>query len=135
MSKASEARDIALAFCNDVLGKVTKSDISRAVIQAKQILDEGYGQDDVLLVIDYIHKETKTKMYSLGYVKAVIKDVLPIAITHRDKNKVKEEQAKLIEELRSKEEVNDASRNRAKAKRDRVLTRFGEKHSFDLLTK
>ena len=129
----SGARDIALKFCNEVVGTCTKQQIAKAVIQAKQILNEGYVVDDVLLVIDYVHNETKTNMYSLGYVKAVIKDVLPIAQAHKDKQKAKEEQEKLIKELREKEGLNDPERNRAKAERYRVFARFGEKHSFDLL--
>ncbi|MGN0302432.1 MAG: hypothetical protein ACI4BI_06125 [Anaerotardibacter sp.] len=56
-------------------------------------------------------------MYSLGYVKATIKEVLPLAIAHRDKKQAKLEQDKLIEEMRSRGEENQSERNREKAKK------------------
>lgn len=133
MSTPTDARTIALEFCKQAFDKPTKSQIARTVIQAKQILSEGYSVDDTLLTLDYALNVKRVNMYSLGYLKVTMGDLLPQAVAHRDKEKAKKEQQALIEAQRNAEEVNDAERNRTKARGYGVQSGFGKKHSFDML--
>lgn len=76
----------------------------KAQLGIANTLLKDYSLDDLCLVIDYLKKyPTKTRVYSLGYMKFIIDDILPKAKVM----KLKEEREKLIEFTNEKLEVNN----------------------------
>jgi Holliday junction resolvasome RuvABC DNA-binding subunit len=135
----THAKDIALYFLELTQDKFTSEIVARTVKQAKALLSAGYTKEEIIEVIDVVLKQNPN-VYSLGYVSASINDVL------RKINEVKQREIveKQREEMRtqialeikqSRTEVTQdesTTRNREKARRASVQSRFGKKFDFDM---
>lgn len=133
MSNPTDARTVALEFHRLVFGKVINGKVAQTVVQAKRLLDEGYDVEDILLLVEYIVRYTSVNMYSLGYVSAVIRDLLPKAKVKQEYEKQLKLQEEMAEKARELEVQNDAERNRSKARDFGIQSRGRKKHNFDLL--
>lgn len=135
----TDAKDIALYFIKLTQGRATPSIIAKTIRQAKTLLSREYTKQEIIKVIDYIILEKKYDVYSLGYINTCINDVL----REIKKKKEQEELQRKKEEIRKKlasgvtcSEVKDdgksTERNREKARRLGVQSRFREKFNFDM---
>ena len=133
------AKDIAIHFLELTQDRFTPSIVARNVKQAKALLSEGYTKEEIIEVIDVVLKKNPN-VYSLGYISASINDVL------RDLNEAKkrelmekqkiEMRTQIEQQMReSRTEVTQdesTTRNREKARRAVVQSRFGKKFDFDM---
>lgn len=137
----TSAKDIALHFINQTVGRATPAIMKKTVNQAKVLLQSGYTKEEVITVIDHIVHNTSIEMYSLGYVGVCINDVLK-EIKKKDIDgtiKAQSEEIKRtlasIQEKERSEVIGDdesAKRNRSKIDRFGVKSRFGEKPFGDM---
>lgn len=130
----TDAKDIALHFINLTVERPTKAMYPKTIRQAKSLLSSGYTKEEVIKVIDYLVNTKHVNMYSLGYVSTSINEVLK-EVTELEKVELaKKELALRAEQMRN--EVNHDSdsteRNREKARRISVQSRFGKKYNFDM---
>lgn len=131
------AKDIALYFIEQAVGRATPAIIKKTIVQAKSLMQHGYTKEEIISVIDYILKIKKTNMYSLGYVSASINDILMEIKKIKAQEEVKQQKELIKEGLKSIkcEVIKDCSstkRNRDKADRLGIKSRFGEKSISDL---
>lgn len=133
----THAKDIALHFLEATTDeRLTPAVISKTIRQAKNLLSYGYAKDEIIRVIDAII-EKGIHMYSLGYVNACINDVLK-ELEELDLKQKGIEEKKLLEQhaMEKRSEVvthgESTERNRDKAGRFGVQSRFGKKHNFDM---
>ena len=142
-TNGTHAKEIALHYLNATDQRATPSIMVKTVSQAKSILSAGYTKEEIIRVIDAI-VEKGVVMYSIGYVSACINDVLREIKVKEDAEKAKA-QAKIEAErmattaLEKRNEVTtdveSTERNRSKAGRFGVQSRFGKKHNFDMFEK
>jgi hypothetical protein len=141
----TDAKDIAIHFLDMTNQRFTPAIMSKTVVQAKRLLEAGYTKDEIIASIDWVVGSTSVQMYSLGYINTMINKILVNIKEEQEQRELKkrmktskEEMDKYQKELIAKEgdtKKNDQSRERNKAKINRFgdATRFGEKHSFDML--
>jgi hypothetical protein len=124
MTKANgtDAKTIALHFLNATTdGRNTPHVIAKTINQAKSLLNSGYTADEVCATIDYVLKKG-INMYSIGYINAVIGDVLKevqkehlIQVAQEQKKLMYEKEREPIGEVNV--DVESTERNRRKAER------------------
>ncbi len=140
MSLSSDAKEVAIYFADSTNIKISKSFMSKTIIQAKSLLSDGFTKEEIIKTIDYVINVRKLIPYSFGYINAVISNLLPEIIKleaqHSAKNTQKE-MMKFIEASRSEVIDVDKSTNRNKSKLNRfgIQSRFGEELDFDLFEK
>ena len=140
-ANGTHAKEIALHFINLTNGRATPQIMKKTVSQAKSLLTSGYTKEEIVSVIDFLIITKKLDIFSLGYINASINDALrEIAKTKEieEKEKAKEAIRQQIESqqasIRSEVAKDDEStkRNREKARRIGVQSRFGKKFDFDM---
>lgn len=135
----AEAKDIALYFLDLTQDKFTSSIVARQVKQAKALLEDGYTKEEIIRVIDEVLKRNP-KVYSLGYISASINDVLrelnefeKSEAVDKQREEMRTQNALTIRESRSEVSPDESTeRNREKARRAVVQSRFGKKFDFDM---
>lgn len=135
----TEAKDIALYFIKLTQGRATPSIIAKTIRQAKSLLAHEYTKEEIIKVIDYIVLEKKYEVYSLGYINTCINDVLREIKKKEEKEELEKKKAEIRNQLTSEQvhsEVKDdgksTERNREKARRIGVQSRFREKFNLDM---
>lgn len=138
----THARDIVIHF-KDVTGvRVTSSFMSKSIIQAKALLDAGYTKEEVISVIDHLHKSVPD-MYSVGFLSYHMEKALREIAKERaeEEVRIKQEEVKQAQQQQEQSiaeevqvDVESAKRNREKADRLRagIQSRVREKFNFDM---
>ncbi len=140
MSISNDSNKVAKYFVDKTTTRATPAIMKKTTMQAKSILQNGYSKAEIISVIDYLINKN-VEMYSLGYVSTCINDVL------RKLNQEKKQEtalqnkqliaseAKKYEKERTEVISNSESTNRNKSKADRfgVQSRFGEESFSDML--
>lgn len=131
----TEAKEIALYFLSIANQELTKPNISRSVIVAKNLLAKGYPKRDIMEVIDYVCE--KKSPYSLSYVATAYPDVIKAVEEKRLHVKAKAELELLEQYAKEKqgevrEDDGTTERNRNKSSKFGVQSRVGTKYHFDL---
>lgn len=136
-----QAKQIALYFLTKTEAeRYTPAIISKTIVQARSLLRHGYTLEEVIACIDYI-VDSGRKIYSFGYINTSINDVLRQIKNNSLKEKKKEVEQAMKEELeRRRREVIEGDdtreRNQQKAKGfGSVQSRLGEKFNFDMFEK
>lgn len=139
------AKEVAVYFLEMTNQRFTPSIMSKTIVQAKQLLEAGYTEDEITKSIDWVLNKTSVIMYSLGYINTTINKILKNIEEEENEEELsekmkryKEDMEKYQQELVKKEgekQEDDKSRNRNKEKANRFgdATGFGKKHSFDML--
>lgn len=135
----AQAKEIALYFLDLTQDKFTPAIVSRNVKQSRELLEAGYTKEEIIRVIDAVLKRNPN-VYSLGYISASINDVLrelnefeKREAVEKQREEMRTQNALTIQESRSEVSPDESTeRNREKARRARVLARFGKKFDFDM---
>lgn len=136
----TDAKTLALHFLDLTTKRMTPQIIARTIIQVKAVLAQGYTVEEVTKVIDYVLAR-KAGVYSFGYISSAINDSLreleaeEARIRYQAEAKVAHaELASTMQESRGRvTEVDDSTeRNKRKAKRSNIQSRFGKKSYFDM---
>jgi hypothetical protein len=139
MTKANgtDAKTIALHYLNITTdGRNTPHIIAKTINQAKSLLNAGYTVDEVCATIDYVVKKG-VKMYSIGYINAVIGDVVK-ELQKEHLQRVAQEEMKLLADKQRetqgmvKVDVESKERNRSKTAKFGTQSGFREKHNLDM---
>lgn len=135
------AKDIALEFLKKTNQELTPRAISGTVKQVKQLMLEGYSEEEIRYTLSHVLKYNKS-VYSFGYIVRAIED-LSIRLEQEEKKKklisrAKKEEKKRIDSYKVSseggvvEDVEASERNRRKAERLGVESRERKKSYFDL---
>lgn len=136
----TQAKDVALYFIDVTAGNYDPDKIARTIKQVKVLMERGYTKEEIIAVIDYII-DRKAGIYSFGYILSAIEDVMAklreMEAEIRAKlevERVRRELTSTIEGQRAEVSVDDesAKRNRDKAERIKLQSRFGAKYDFDM---
>jgi hypothetical protein len=135
----AQAKEIALYFLDLTQDKFTPSIVSRNVKQSRELLEAGYTKEEIIRVIDAVLKRNPN-VYSLGYISASINDVLrelnefeKREAVEKQREEMRTQNALTIQESRSEVSPDESSeRNREKARRASVQSKFGKKFDFDM---
>jgi len=139
-ANGTDAKDIALHFLKITGKRTTPQIVSKAIIQAKSMLESLYTKNEIISVIDYIIDQKKIEMYSLGYVGACINDVLrEMNKSVVDETVIHELDQLASEQSKERSEVivshESGERNRKRAERNNSKCRFRKKFNFDMFEK
>ena len=131
-ANGTHAKDIAIHFLDLTTdGRYTPSVVARTINTAKSLLKSGYTKEEIISCIDYAVNVKRVKMYSIGYISVTIHDLI------KEVQKLQAKQRIKVTEFteRSAEQVDEESskRNREKAQRNSLQSRFGKKFNFDML--
>lgn len=141
MSIGKDARTCVMHYITKAMdGKASKAFISRCMVNAKSLLNDGFTADEIIAVIDYSIDVKKLNIFSFGFYNASIDNLLREVKQLQLQTKTQEQSrhiASFNEENRDEVQANDDSteRNRNKSERFGVQSRLGEKLDFDMLTK
>lgn len=135
----ADSKEIALYFLDLTQDKFTPAIVARTVKQARALLESGYTKEEVIRVIDAVLK-VNPNVYSLGYISASINDVLrklnefeKSEAVSKQREEMRTQNALTIQESRSEVSPDESTeRNREKARRASVQSRFGKKFDFDM---
>lgn len=135
----TEAKEIALEWLKLLGNKPTPPLMARTIKQVKGLMQVGFSDEEIRYTMEYVVR-TNPNIYSFGYVEACINDVLRKRAEEKRKEKSKQIseslQKQAIAIVTSESEVaNDdesSERNRRKAERLGVQSRFREKSYFNL---
>lgn len=135
----TDAKDIALYFIKLTQGRATPSIIAKTIRQAKTLLSHEYTKQEIIEVIDYIILEKKYDVYSLGYINTCINDVLREIKKKKEQEELQKKKEEVRKQLASevtcsevKDDGKSTERNRKKARRLGVQSRFREKFNLDM---
>lgn len=135
----TDAKDIALYFIKLTQGRATPSIIAKTVKQAKTLLSNEYTKQEIIEVINYIILEKKYDVYSLGYINTCINDVLREIKKKKQQEELQRKKEEVRKQLTSevmcsevKEDGKSTERNREKARRLGIQSRFREKFNLDM---
>lgn len=135
----AQAKEIALYFLDLTQDKFTPSIVSRNVKQSRELLEAGYTKEEIIRVIDEVLRRNPN-VYSLGYISASINDVLrelnefeKREAVEKQREEMRTQNALTIQQGRSEVSPDESTeRNREKARRASVQSRFGKKFDFDM---
>lgn len=126
----TDAKDIALHFIGAKELQLTKQNIMKNTVIAKQILELGFPKESIIIAIDL----NVDKMYSLGFIKFVIEEVHNAIVAKEKDDAVKGALKILNATSRQYSEVGDNGENRNKDKlaRRTSVSRLGKSTPNDL---
>lgn len=135
----ADSKEIALYFLDLTQDKFTPAIVARNVKQARALLEAGYTKEEIIRVIDAVLK-VNDSVYSFGYISASINDVLrklnefeKREAVEKQREEMRTQNALTIQESRSEVSPDESTeRNREKARRVSVQSKFGRKYDFEI---
>jgi len=91
MAVSTDAKDIALYYLNKSAKPVTKRNIVTNICIVKQLLEQNYSKEELIMAIDL----NIDKMYSLGYLQYVIKEVSIACRQQAKEDEIKDAQERI----------------------------------------
>jgi hypothetical protein len=126
---STDSKEIALYYIGKASKDKTKSEIIKNISIAKSILDLGYKKEHIMMAIDiYIEK-----MYSLGFIKCVIADVVKAIVEAEKQEEIRQAKEQQSNEKIIHQEVivDYDNRNKQKLERGNNIGRIGKVNPFD----
>jgi hypothetical protein len=133
----TDAKTIALHYLNATTdGRHTPAVFAKTINQAKSLLNSGYTVDEICGTIDYVIKQG-VNMYSIGYINAVIGDVVKELNKEHVQRAAEQEKKLMMQKEREtqsevKADVESTERNREKATRLSVQSGLRTKYLVDM---
>ncbi len=126
---STKAKKIALYFLETTNNRATSAIISKTINQVKNLLSNGYTEDEIIEVIDYINAKG-VNMFSFGYVNVCINNVLH-EIEQIKQNQTKTNLRKAIRNEMAQQEMVEVIRHTTanKDKADRFGVQDDSKYS------
>ena len=133
----TDAKEIALHFIKLTQERTTPHVIGKTIVQAKTLLASGYTKQEILDVITHLVEVKKVSMYSIGYLNSAMNNVLREIQEQQEKERLIEMRKERMANQERGKEVNSfdeesRERNRQKAGRINLQSRFGKKFNFDM---
>ena len=136
----TQAKDVALYFIDVTAGNYDPPKIAKTIKLVKVLMERGYTKEEIKAVIDYII-DRKPGIYSFGYIISAFDDVMSKLREIEAEKRAQQEIERVRKELTStiegqrvevRVDGESAERNRDKAERIKLQSRFGEKFDFDM---
>lgn len=129
----THAQSLAIHFLKMTRNELEPATVASTVKQVKGLMSMGYTVPQITYAIDTITSR-RANIYSFQYIVKCIDDVLRDVQNESIKEEVKAQIASAIEEKRGEAVKHDDSteRNRKRAERTQLQSRFGKKFDFDM---
>jgi len=140
MSIGKDAKECVMHYIDKAMdGKASKAFISRSMVNAKSLLNDGFTKEEIIAVIDYSLDVKHLNVFSFGFYNTCIDNMLREANQYQQQIILAEQSrhiASLNQTTRDEVQANDDSteRNRNKSEYFGVQSRLRKKLDFDMLT-